>query len=64
EPTRAVLVGDTPHDVQAARAAGARAVAVATGFADRDALVASRPDALLENLRDTDAAVEAIVGRA
>jgi phosphoglycolate phosphatase len=63
EPTRAVLVGDTPHDVQAAREAGARAVAVATGFANREALVASRPDALLEDLRDTEAAVEAIVGR-
>jgi hypothetical protein len=35
---------------------------VATGFADREALVGSRPDALLEDLRDTEAAVEAIVG--
>jgi phosphoglycolate phosphatase-like HAD superfamily hydrolase len=60
EPTRAVLVGDTPHDVRAAHEAGARAVAVATGFSDVDALRASRPDALLADLRDTAAAVEAI----
>ena len=62
EPTSAVLVGDTPHDVQAAREAGARAVAVATGFSDPDALRASRPDVLLDDLRDTAAAVKAIVG--
>jgi phosphoglycolate phosphatase-like HAD superfamily hydrolase len=62
EPTRAVLVGDTPLDVRAARGAGARAVAVATGFSDLDALRASRPDALLADLRDTAAAVEAIAG--
>jgi phosphoglycolate phosphatase len=62
EPARAVLVGDTPHDVQAAREAGATAVAVATGFSDPEALRASRPDVLLDDLRDTAAAVEAIVG--
>ena len=61
EPARAVLVGDTPHDVQAAHEAGARAVAVATGFSHIDALRASRPDVLLDDLRDTDAAVQAIV---
>src|SRR5918992_2500914 len=60
EPTGAVLVGDTPLDVRAAQDAGARAVAVATGFADRDALVASGPDALLEDFADTAAAVAAI----
>jgi phosphoglycolate phosphatase len=60
EPTGAVLVGDTPLDVLAAREAGARAVAVATGFADPDDLRASRPDALLQDLRDTDAAIRAI----
>jgi phosphoglycolate phosphatase len=60
EPTGAVLVGDTPLDVAAAREAGARAVAVATGFADLDALRASEPDALLQDLSDTEAAIRAI----
>lgn len=60
EPARAVLVGDTPLDVQAAHEAGARAVAVLTGFAEPDALLASGPDALLDDFRDTAAAVAAI----
>jgi phosphoglycolate phosphatase-like HAD superfamily hydrolase len=60
EPTGAVLVGDTPLDVLAAREAGARAVAVATGFAELDALRDSEPDALLQDLSDTDAAIRAI----
>jgi phosphoglycolate phosphatase len=62
EPARVVLVGDTPLDVRAAKNAGARAVAVATGFSDLDALRASSPDVLLPDLRDTAAAVEAITG--
>jgi phosphoglycolate phosphatase len=60
EPTGAVLVGDTPLDVLAAREAGARAVAVATGFADPDALMESKPDVLLPDLSDTEAAIRAI----
>jgi phosphoglycolate phosphatase len=60
EPTGAVLVGDTPLDVRAAHEAGARAVAVATGFADPEALRASGADAYLEDLSDTAAAVAAI----
>ena len=60
EPTAAVLVGDTPLDVRAARDAGARAVAVATGFAEPQALRASRPDVYLEDFGDTSAAVAAI----
>jgi phosphoglycolate phosphatase len=58
--TGAVLVGDTPLDVLAAREAGARAVAVATGFADPEVLRASGPDAYLEDFADTAAAVAAI----
>jgi phosphoglycolate phosphatase len=60
EPTGAVMVGDTPLDVLAAREAGARAVAVATGFAEPEALRESGPDALLQDLRDTGAAIRAI----
>ena len=62
EPTGAVLVGDTPLDVRAAREAGARAVAVATGFSDLDELRAAEPDAVLADLSDTAAAVRAICG--
>jgi phosphoglycolate phosphatase-like HAD superfamily hydrolase len=60
EPTGAVLVGDTPLDVRAAQDAGARSVAVATGFAERDALRASGPDAFLDDLTNTAAAIAAI----
>ncbi|MCC7072968.1 MAG: HAD family hydrolase [Deltaproteobacteria bacterium] len=49
-PGRHVVVGDTPKDVQAARAIGAVAVAVCTGFAPRAALEAARPDHLLDDL--------------
>jgi phosphoglycolate phosphatase-like HAD superfamily hydrolase len=47
-----VVVGDTPADVQCARAIGATTVAVASGEADRDALVAEAPDILVESLED------------
>jgi phosphoglycolate phosphatase len=60
ELTGAVLVGDTPLDVRAAKEAGARAVAVATGFADPEELRASDPDVYLDDLSDTGAAVAAI----
>jgi phosphoglycolate phosphatase-like HAD superfamily hydrolase len=62
EPTAAVLVGDTPLDVRAARDAGARAVAVATGFADLEALRDSDPDELLPDLTNLEAALQAITG--
>lgn len=63
EPTGAVLVGDTPLDVEAAHEAEARAVAVMTGFADREAMLQSRPEVLLEDFSDTAAAVAAITSR-
>lgn len=49
-PGRHVVVGDTPRDVQAARAIDAIAIAVCTGFAERRALVDACPDHLLDDL--------------
>jgi phosphoglycolate phosphatase len=46
------VIGDTPLDVQCARAIGARAVAVATGWHTVDQLRASTPDLLLADLSD------------
>jgi phosphoglycolate phosphatase-like HAD superfamily hydrolase len=51
-PSRVVVIGDTPQDVDCARANGFRAVAVGTGWATQEALVASEPDALLPDLAD------------
>jgi phosphoglycolate phosphatase-like HAD superfamily hydrolase len=62
-PRDAVLVGDTPLDVAAAREGGARSVAVATGPFGREELEAAGADVVLEDLRDTRAVVEAVLAR-
>jgi phosphoglycolate phosphatase-like HAD superfamily hydrolase len=59
-PSDFVIVGDTPRDVAAARHFGMRCVAVATGGFSLDDLAVCRPDALLPDLSDLDAALEAI----
>ena len=41
-----VYVGDSPEDVQMARAAGVRAVGIPGGFPNRESLAAARPDVL------------------
>jgi len=51
-PGRCVVVGDTEHDVACARAAGAQAVAVATGGRSRAELERCHPDLLLDDLAD------------
>lgn len=60
EPADTVLVGDTPLDIEAAHAAGARAVAVASGPYGADELERSGADIVLADLRDTAALVAAI----
>ena len=47
---RVVVIGDTPADVACARAGGAVAVAVCTGWSDRATLEATRPDLVLDDL--------------
>lgn len=54
-PRDVIVVGDTPHDVACAAAAGVRCIAVATGFSRRRDLVAAGADIVLDDLSDTAA---------
>jgi len=54
------VIGDTPLDVDCARACGARAVAVATGQHSLSELAACDPDDIFLSFADVDAAVRAL----
>jgi len=54
------IIGDTPLDVDCARACGARAVAVATGQHTVDELAACHPDVVFPNLSDVETVVRAL----
>ncbi|HBP21012.1 MAG TPA: hypothetical protein DEA08_24905 [Planctomycetes bacterium] len=60
-PEEVVIVGDTPRDVGVARAHGARAVAVATGWVSSEELASHRPDALLDTLECLESALHAVL---
>lgn len=54
-PAQFIVIGDTPNDIAAARAFGAKCVAVATGKNHPpEKLFECLPDVLLEDLRDTE----------
>jgi phosphoglycolate phosphatase len=55
-----VIVGDTPSDIQCGRPIGARAIAVATGHYTMESLAEHAPDAVFNDLSDTEAVVAAI----
>ncbi len=50
DPRECAYVGDSPHDVEAARGAGAVAIAATWGVSGRDTLVAAGPDYILDDL--------------
>lgn len=50
---RVIVIGDTPLDIEAARAIGAGVLAVATGRPALEELAAAGPDGLLPDLGDT-----------
>ena len=58
-----VLVGDTPLDVAAALATGARAVGVATGSFSAADLAAAGAHAVLPDLTDTSLVLAAVTGQ-
>jgi hypothetical protein len=59
--TATVVIGDTPLDIAAALAAGARAVGVATGSHSADDLTMAGADAVLADLTDTAAVLRALL---
>ena len=59
--TTTVVIGDTPLDISAALAAGARAVGVATGSYSADDLAACGADSVLPDLTDTAAVLRALL---
>ena len=58
-----VIIGDTPRDIGCARAYGARAIAVATGWHSLDDLTAHRPDHAFADLSDLTLALAAMLAR-
>ena len=62
DPRRCLVLGDTEHDIGCARAAGAWAVAVATGMRTRADLASHGPDLLLDDLADPGPLLEFALG--
>ncbi|MFG1667648.1 HAD family hydrolase [Streptomyces sp. Y7] len=56
----AVLVGDTPADVEGAHANGVRVIAVASGRSDETVLRDAGADVVLSDLRDTELLVKLV----
>ncbi len=48
------VIGDTPHDVLAAKKLGVKSIAVKTGHTPENELLASRPDYILPDLSDSE----------
>ena len=58
------IIGDTPHDVDCARACGAVAVAVGTGQYAMQELAACAPDLLFGDFSDVDRSLAALTNGA
>ena len=58
-----VIIGDTPADILCARAGGATAVAVASGWHAASTLSQYQPDHLLDNLANTEEVLRILLAR-
>lgn len=52
KPNETIFIGDMTHDVDAARKAGIKIVAVSCGYQSKEKLLEKNPDFLIENLRE------------
>jgi phosphoglycolate phosphatase-like HAD superfamily hydrolase len=59
-PSDVYVIGDTPHDVRCAAAAGARSIGVTTGGCDEATLSGAGADAIFTDLSDTKAFLDLI----
>jgi phosphoglycolate phosphatase-like HAD superfamily hydrolase len=59
-PQGAYLIGDTPSDIEAARATGMVSVAVCNGQFDRPTLEAENPDIIVDSFEDAEHLFEAL----
>ncbi|HLA43215.1 MAG TPA: HAD hydrolase-like protein [Aggregatilineales bacterium] len=53
-PEEVIVIGDTPEDIACAKAIGARVLSVATGRYSGAELAAYEPDALVDNMSDSE----------
>lgn len=58
---RVIVIGDTPHDIECARVAGASSIAVATGGFTVEQLKAFGADAVVPDLSDTEHIISLLV---
>ena len=58
---RVIVIGDTPHDIECARVAGAKSVAVATGGYTMQQLKDAGADEVLEDLSNTEMVVSLLL---
>ncbi len=61
-PVDPLVIGDSPHEVTAARRNGARVALVATGWTPSEALRALDPDLFFESFADEEATVARLLG--
>ena len=58
---RVIVIGDTPHDIECARVAGAKSIAVATGGYSMQQLKDAGADEVLSDLSDTEKVVYLLI---
>jgi phosphoglycolate phosphatase len=58
---RTIVIGDTTYDIDMAKAAGARAIAVAWGYHGENDLMASAPDAYVETSHQLSGMIDRLV---
>ncbi|GHJ36027.1 HAD family hydrolase [Streptomyces sp. TS71-3] len=62
-PAAAVVIGDTPADVEGALSTGVRVIAVATGRSGEEVLTAAGASEVLPDLRETALVLKAVLGQ-